>query len=134
MISSDISIPAASQNLYGKTVGEMVTEDTEVLASGRVSGTFHYVTGYIGFNGDNVEEQEGYFFPFSIERSGETMTFKKNGVPVKEDIPWEADNVFRISKDDTFTVAVDGVDRITFDFSECVFEEKVVAKRARTTK
>ena len=46
MISPDImTIPAASQDLYGKTVGDMIGSDVKVSANGEVTGTFHYVTG-----------------------------------------------------------------------------------------
>lgn len=49
------------------------------------------------------------------------MTFKKNGDAVKEDIPWEADNVFRITKSDTFEVIVDDASVVTFSFGGAVF-------------
>ena len=50
------------------------------------------------------------------------MTFKKNGEQGKTDIPWEADNVFRITASDTFTVLVDDEEVVTFDFSQANFE------------
>lgn len=47
------------------------------------------------------------------------MTFKKNGETSKENIPFEKDNVFRItSQTDKFEVLVDNKSIITFDFSE----------------
>lgn len=79
------------------------------------------MTGYTGFNADDPEEQEGYFFPFRLTQTGTTMTFKKNGDAVKEDIPWEADNVFRITKSDTFEVIVDDASVVTFSFGGAVF-------------
>ena len=122
MITPDIEIPAASQELYGKTVGDMVENGMRVLEDGTVLGTFKYVTGYTGFNGSDPEEQEGYYFPFTLKETGTTMTFKKNGVPTKEDITFEANNVFRVTQSDTFTVAVDDVDLITFKFNEATFK------------
>ena len=74
-VSSDIEIPAAGQNLYGKTVGEMIGDDVSVADDGAVTGTFHYVTGYTGFNESVPAEQEGYFFPFTLKETGTTMTF-----------------------------------------------------------
>lgn len=50
------------------------------------------------------------------------MTFKKNGEETKKDIAWEADNVFRITKDDTFEVLVDGVSVVTFNFAKATFQ------------
>ena len=123
MISPDImTIPAAGQDIYGKTVGEMIGSDVKVSADGKVTGTFHYVTGYTGFNADVPAEQEGYFFPFTLTAPGEKMTFIKNGSPVKADIAWEADNVFRVTASDKFTVKVDGSEVITFNFSKAIFE------------
>lgn len=121
IVSPDVEIPAAGQDLYGKTVGDMVEDGMKVLSDGTVEGTFKYVTDYTGFNADAPEEQEGYFFPFTLTKSGTTMTFKKNGVTTKEDIPWEANNVFRVKSTDTFEVLVDDLSVITFNFSESTF-------------
>lgn len=90
MISPDImTIPAAGQDLYGKTAGEMAS-DLFVSKDGTVTGTFRYVTGYTGFNSTKASEQEGYFFPFVLTQTGEKMTFKKNEKATKTDIAWEA--------------------------------------------
>ena len=51
------------------------------------------------------------------------MTFKKNGAETKKDIAWEADNVFRITKTDTFEVIVDGASVVTFNFEKATFQE-----------
>lgn len=96
----------------------------KILRDGTVKGSFKYVTGYTGFNGVETSEQEGHYFPFKIKKKGTKMTFKKNGVPSKENIPFEENNVFRVTKSDTFTVAVDGIDVITFKFNSAEFKEK----------
>ena len=119
-----MTVPAASQSLYGKTVGELVSDDMKVLYDGTVTGTFHYVTGYTEFNSAKTEEQEGYFFPFTLTQPGTQMTFKKNGKDSKKNIPWEANNVFRVTATDTFTVSVDNVDVVTFNFAKATFEPK----------
>lgn len=116
-------MPAAGQDLYGKTAGEMIT-DAWTGEDGTVTGAFHYVTGYTGFNEAEPVEQEGYYFPFTLVKSGTTMTFKKNGDISKDSIPWEADNVFHVTRGDTFEVLVDGVHVVTFNFTEAVFEPK----------
>lgn len=133
LISSDVEIPAASQSLYGKSVGDMIENDVSVSEDGSVSGTFQYVTGYTGFSAEPTE-QEGYYFPFVLKKTGSTMTFKKNDVPIKENIPWESDNVFRVTKDDTFTVLVDDVEVITFQFSGATFAPKTKISKARAKK
>lgn len=80
------------------------------------------MTGYTGFS-DVAEQQEGYYFPFKLTKPGTTMSFKKNGEPGKADIPWEADNVFRVTASDTFTVIVDSEEIVTFNFEKAIFEE-----------
>lgn len=95
----------------------------KVLEDGTVKGTFKYVTDYTEFS-SNTEEQNGYYFPFSLKKSGTKMTFKKNGSPVKEGIAYEKDNVFRVTSSDTFTVSVDDEDVITFKFNQANFNEE----------
>ena len=103
----------------------------EVLENGDVRGTFKYVTGYTGFNGDVPAEQEGYFFPFTLKKSGTTMTFKKNGAVSKENLPWEANNVFRVTQSDTFTVIVDSAEVLTFHFNNSTFQPETKVAKAR---
>ena len=98
--------------------------------NGYVTGTFHYITGYTGFNEEVPAEQEGYYFPFTLAKSGTTMTFKKNGEISKDSIPWEANNVFRVTQGDTFEVLVDGNHIVTFNFSGAVFEPNTTVKSA----
>jgi hypothetical protein len=57
-----------------------------VKADGSVSGTFHHVTGYTEFSSE-PDEQDGYYFPFHLTKTGSKMTFKKNGSPTKHSIP-----------------------------------------------
>ena len=95
----------------------------QVDESGNVTGTFHKVTGYTGFSG-NTSEQSGYFFPFSLEKTGEKMTFKKNGSASKENINWEKDNVFKVTKTSKFEVLVDNESVVTFNFTNATFETK----------
>lgn len=123
-LSPDIvTIPAAHQDLYGKTVGEMIGEDVKIDSNGSVSGTFHKVTGYTGFNESVIEEQSGYYFPFTLVKSGTNMSFKKNGETSKDSIAWEANNVFRVTKTDRFEVQVDGEKVVEFTFENATFEE-----------
>ena len=124
MIASDIlTIPSQGQTLYGKRVSSLIGGAVKVYADGTVTGTFKHVTGYTGFNGENPEEQEGFFFPFHLAKTGTTMTFKKNGEPGKTGIAWEADNVFRVTASDTFEVLVDDEHVVTLNFAKATFEE-----------
>lgn len=124
VIGSDVlTIPTQGQTLYGKRVSSLIGEDVQVLTDGSVLGTFKHVTGYTGFNSEVPAEQEGYFFPFKLTQTGTNMTFKKNGEPAKTDIPFEASNVFRVTKTDTFEVLVDGSSVVTFNFAKATFAE-----------
>ena len=104
----------------------------KVLEDGSVVGTFKYVTGYTEFNASEGAEQSGYYFPFTLNTAGTNMTFKKNGEISKQDIPFEADNVFRVTQTDTFTVLVDDVEVITFNFTQSTFTPQAKARRRST--
>ncbi len=123
-ISPDkLTIPSQGQTLYGKRISSLIGSDVKVYEDGTVTGTLKHVTGYTGFNESVPEEQEGYFFPFKLTKSGTNMTFKKNGSETKQSIPWEADNVFRVTKGDTFEVLVDEESVVTFNFAQATFEK-----------
>ena len=105
----------------------MVGNDLKVYQSGEVVGTFHYVTGFTGFSSE-PEEQAGYYFPFHLTKSGTKMTFKKNGSPTKQNIPFDADIIFRVIEDDTFEVLVDDSSVVKFSFTGATFEPQAKTK------
>lgn len=122
MIGSDtLTLFPASQALLGKQVSDMVGDNLIVLDDGSVQGNFHYVTGYTEFSSD-TSEQSGYYFPFHLTKTGTNMTFKKNGIPTKEGIAFDPDIIFRVSKDDTFEVLVNGASIVKFTFAGATFE------------
>ena len=122
MMGSDtLTLFPSSQTLLGKQVSDLVGDDLKVYADGSVSGTFHYVSNYTEFSSE-PEEQSGYYFPFHLTKTGSKMTFKKNGVPTKQDIPFDPDIIFRVSKDDTFEVVVDSSSLVKFSFAGATFE------------
>lgn len=124
-MSSDlISVPAASQSLYEKSVGDMIEPGMYVRGDGSVFGTFKYVTGYTGFNSAVAEEQKGYYFPFDLNKTGTKMEFIKNKHKRSGEINYEKSNVFRVSKDDVFEVLVDGKSVATFNFKNSRFKEE----------
>ena len=126
--SDTLTLFPSNQTLLGKQVSDLVGDDLTVKADGSVVGTFHYVSDYTEFNSDHPEEQSGYYFPFHLTKTGTKMTFKKNGSPAKENIPFDADIVFRVSKDDTFEVLVDGSSVVKFTFTGATFEPQGTAK------
>ena len=111
----------------GKQVSDLVGDDLAVKADGSVVGTFHYVSDYTEFSSE-TSEQSGYYFPFHLTKTGTNMTFKKNGAPTKEGIPFDPDIVFRVTKGDTFEVLVDNASVVTFTFSGATFEPQAKAK------
>lgn len=122
MIGSDtLTLFPGSQTLLGKQVSELVGDDLMVKADGSVAGTFHHVTGYTEFSSE-PDEQEGYYFPFHLTKTGTKMTFKENGSPTKQDIAFDPDIIFRVTKSDTFEVLVDNQSVVKFNFSEATFE------------
>ena len=111
----------------GKQVSELVGDDLKVYESGAVTGTFHYVTNYTEFS-DDPDEQSGYYFPFHLTKTGSKMTFKKNGSPTKQNIPFDADIIFRVIEDDTFEVLVDDSSVVKFSFTGATFEPQAKTK------
>ena len=123
MIGSDtLTLFPSSQTLLGKQVSELVGDDLMVKADGSVTGTFHYVTGYSEFS-SLPGEDSGYYFPFHLTKTGTKMTFKKNGSPTKQDIAFDPDIIFRVTKNDTFEVLIDEQSIVTFNFTEATFED-----------
>ena len=134
MIGSDIlTLFPGSQTLLGKNVSDMVEDDLKVFEDGNVTGTFKYVSDFTDFS-SNADEQKGYYFPFKLTQSGTQMTFKKNGVETKIDIPFDPDIIFRVTKDDTFEVLVDDVSVVTFRFERATFREETNGRAAPKTK
>lgn len=122
MIGSDtLTLFPGSQTLLGKQVSELVGDDLTVKADGSVTGTFHHVTGYTEFSSE-PDEQEGYYFPFHLTKTGTKMTFKKNGSPTKQGITFDPDIIFRVTKDDTFEVLVDDSSVVKFNFAGATFD------------
>lgn len=122
MIGSDtLTLFPGSQTLLGKQVSELVGDDLTVKADGSVTGTFHHVTGYTEFSSE-PDEQEGYYFPFHLTKTGTKMTFKKNGSPTKQSITFDPDIIFRVTKDDTFEVLVDDSSVVKFNFAGATFD------------
>nr|DAY25945.1 MAG TPA: hypothetical protein [Caudoviricetes sp.] len=122
MIGSDtLTLFPGSQTPLGKQVSELVGDDLTVKADGSVTGTFHHVTGYTDFSSE-PDEQEGYYFPFHLTKTGTKMTFKKNGSPTKQGITFDPDIIFRVTKDDTFEVLVDDSSVVKFNFAGATFE------------
>lgn len=110
----------------------MVGDDLKVMKDGSVEGTFHYIGDFTEFS-SVTEEQSGHYFPFKLTKTGSTMTFKKNGVETKKDIPFDPDIIFRVAASDSFEVMVDNERAVVFTFSRATFEPEV-SKNGRASR
>ena len=112
-----------SQTLLGKRVSSLVGNDLKVLKDGTVTGTLKKVTGYTDFS-SNPEEQSGYYFPIKLTKTGTKMTLKKNGVAQhgKQNMTFDPEIIFRVTKTDKFAVEVDGKPVVTFNFQKSTFK------------
>ena len=123
MIGSDtLTLFPQGQTLLGKRVSSLVGPDLKVLKDGTVTGTIKKVTGYTQFS-SNEEERNGYYFPFKLAKTGTQMTIKKNGIAAegKENMAFDPDIILRVTKEDTFTIEVDGAQVVTFNFKKAIF-------------
>lgn len=121
--TDSIVLPNKDDVWFGKKIEELIADDVVVDVKGNVHGTLHYVENYTQFYPGNADQQEGYYFPFTLNTTGTIMTLKVNGVATKTNIPFDPDVLFRIS-DPTliYEVEVDGVTIISLDFSRANFE------------
>ncbi len=130
-ISADIlTMPAQDEDFggLGKKVSEMIDEDTYVCENGAVHGTLNHIENFVAFNASKPSEQEGYYFPFVLTPTdGETMTFVKNGVVTKKDIPYDQEILFRVmTPNTTYEVIVDGKSVVKLNFRTAKFNPAVV--------
>lgn len=129
-ISADIlTMPAQDVDFggLGKKVSEMITKDTYVCDNGNVHGTLKHIDNFVSFNASDPKEQSGYYFPFVLTEdlpTGTTMTFVKNGVVTKRDIPYDKEILFRIATPNTtWEVLVDGASKVRLNFRGVTFEQ-----------
>lgn len=123
-----VAVPEEATDFLGKKLKDFVT-GMEILMDGNVAhvtGSAHYVTGFTEFNSTVPEEQEGWYFPVTLNESGaSTMTFRKNGIVTKKDIPYDPQCLFRIESNDTaFEIETDTGKKIAFDFDGMTLEAK----------
>lgn len=91
----------AETDCYGKKASELA--DIYIHSDGNVVGTIKYVTGYTGFNGSVVKEQEGFFFPFTFtsDDTVKSVTMMVSGSTSKTPVVKcdEGINVIRLGSD-----------------------------------
>lgn len=111
--------------MYGKEASELGS--FSFAKSGVVSGEANYVTGYTGFNGVNVEEQEGYYLPIAFKPSAEVKeAYMKVIGSVNPAVKMDENNVVFLGKDEATAKGKEveitsGVDRFILKASGLVF-------------
>lgn len=99
----------------------MISEDTYVAENGSVYGTLKTVNDFTDFS-SNPDEQDGYYFPLTLTQSGTTMSLIKDGVPSKEDIPFDPEILLKIAgKDAVWTIEVDDAEVVKLNFKNATF-------------
>lgn len=115
-----MNVVSGGRSLLGKRGSSLVGSDIKVLSDGTVTGTLKKVTGYTKYS-DNPDEQSGYYFPVTLAKTGTTMSIKKNGTYIKQDVPYEQDIVLRVERGDVFTIEVDDTEVVTLNFKSAIF-------------
>lgn len=115
-------------DLYGKKASDLGI--FKISKSGAITGSAEYVTGYTGFNGADVNEQEGYYFPLSFTQSQEvreaTMQIEgSQNPPVK----MEKNNVLYLGKTAAAAkkkkiIIEHGMNRLVLNFEGTAFRRK----------
>lgn len=99
----------------------MISEDTYVAEDGSVYGTLKTINDFTDFS-SNPDEQDGYYFPLTLTQSGTTMSLIKDGIPSKEDIPFDPEILLKIAgKDAVWTIEVDDAEVVKLKFKNATF-------------
>ena len=99
----------------------MISEDTYVAENGSVYGILKTINDFTDFS-SNPDEQDGYYFPLTLTQSGTTMSLIKDGVPSKEDIPFDPEILLKIAgKDAVWTIEVDDAEVVKLNFKNATF-------------
>lgn len=98
----------------------------KINADCEVTGEFQHVTDYSSLFGKGADK-DGYFFPFEVTQSGETLTIKTNGNTNEKSVPLADNrlNVVRLTKkaDSEVEFLVDDISIGKFTFRGATFAE-----------
>lgn len=108
----------------GKTVSELVSEDTKIDAMGNVTGTLHYIKDWTAFSPGNPELQNGNYMPLTLNEKyrDKEIIIKRNDTERKRatDTEW----VIRVESQSakySFSTAEDG-EFLVLDFTKATLE------------
>lgn len=109
--------------LLGVHVYDLISPGTKITGDGSVIGTL-YKAKVEEFSTVKAEQQ-GYFFPAKLTKTGETVTIVKDGKT--RTVPYPDDNMALIKipgKDTNVKIEVDGEELVTLNFRRTVFSGK----------
>lgn len=117
-----ISLPTKGDNLYGKSVSDLIGADVKVTADGKVTGTIKKVDGYTEFSSVK-EEQSGHFFPIYINAAGTKAEITGSNDSKKSwNLADDRQLVLRVDKYKTGSkkakISIDGEELVSLDFTE----------------
>lgn len=109
----------------GKKVSDLIGDDVAISwngVNGTVNGTLKKVEGWEQFNGSEVDEQSGHYFPLSLDKqyTGKSITVIGNKTKAAVDTEW----VLRVDDCKKFTFQCDGETILTLDFSKAILASK----------
>lgn len=114
-----LKLPTEGDNLYGKTVYDLIGADVSVSSAGAVTGTIKYLDSYPEFS-TNKKEQSGNYFPIMITQEGKKAKITKDsGTPKEVELDKDRTVVARLEKgtDTTLKIEVDDVEVANLTFS-----------------
>lgn len=118
--------PGDGLSTYGGKKESELVEGMKINADCEVTGNFKHVTDYGTLFGKGADK-EGYFFPFEVTQSGETLTIRTNGNTKEKSAPLADNrlNVVRLTKKENSEVEflVDGISIGKFTFRGAKFSE-----------
>ena len=120
-----MTVPAVSQSVLDKSVGEMIGDDVKVMDNGYVVGTMKYVEDFKEFS-SNPSEQNGYYFPLVLTNTGTKCTIKKDGEISKDNVDFPEDKTFVFiveGNTQTIEILVDGDSVVKLNFATATFAE-----------
>ena len=118
--------PGDGLTAYGGKKESDLVKGMKINADCEVTGEFQHVTDYSSLFGKGADK-DGYFFPFEVTQSGETLTIKTNGNTKEKSAPLADNrlNVVRLTKkaDSEVEFLVDDISIGKFTFRGSTFAE-----------
>ncbi len=113
-----LKFPTKGDNLYGKTVNDLIGADASIDKEGNVFGAIKHISGYKGFSSVKAE-QSGNYFPIFVTAKGTRLKITKNSGEPKE-VNLAEDNLIVVrveNAETTLKIEVDDREITTLKFT-----------------